>query len=184
MNKVLVPLADGCEEMEAVTIVDVLRRAGFTVDMVGLQPGVVTASRGVRLVPDADWPAELPGGYAAIVLPGGGPGTQRLMEDVRVLEAVRSFSAAGRTVAAICAAPKVLHRAGVLRGKSFTCYPGVEAALDGAHHRAEAVVVDGGVITGCGPGTSLEFALTLVRVLAGPAKAREVADGLRVAWSG
>jgi 4-methyl-5(b-hydroxyethyl)-thiazole monophosphate biosynthesis len=178
MKRVLVPLADGCEEIEAVTIIDTLRRGGVEVVAVGLHPGPVTASRGVRLLPDAEWPAQLPGAFDAIVLPGGGPGTERLLADPRVVEAVRSFHAAGRWVAAICAAPQVLHKAGVLAGRRATCYPGVEVALTGATCVAEPAVRDGRVITGRGPGTSLAFALAVLSALAGEAGAAEVAEAM------
>lgn len=178
MKKVLVPLAEGCEEMEAVTIIDVLRRAGLTVETVGLTSGVVTASRGVRLLPDREWPDSIPGPYVAIVLPGGGPGTERLQADPRVLEAVRAIAAAGGVVAAICAAPQVLYRAGVLRGKRFTCYPGVERVIEGGVHVERDVEVDGRVITSRGPGTSIAFALTVVAALTDVATAGRVADGL------
>ena len=106
MKRILVALADGCEEMEAVVVVDVLRRGGLEVVAVGLKEGPVTASRGVRLLPDSPWPERAWEQFDALVLPGGGPGTQALLADARVLEAVREFARAGRLRAAICAAPR------------------------------------------------------------------------------
>lgn len=182
MSRVLVPLAEGCEEIEAVIVADTLRRAGIEVVLAGLRSGPVTASRRVRIVPDAEWPARAWEHFDAIVLPGGGPGTQALMADERVLDAVLHFHAAGKWVAAICAAPQVLQKAGVLGGKRMTCFPGVASAITGSTRLNEAVVQDGQVITSQGPGTSFAFALTLVRVLAGPEKAAEVAKALLVAF--
>lgn len=178
MKRVLVPLADGCEEIEAVTIIDTLRRGGVEVVAAGLHAGPVTASRGVRLIPDADWPSELPGAFDAIVLPGGGPGTERLLADPRVVSAVRAFHAADRWVAAICAAPQVLHKAGVLGGRRVTCYPGVEPALTGAVCVAAPVACDGRVLTGRGPGVSLVFALAVLSSLTGEQCAGEVAAAM------
>jgi protein deglycase len=180
MSRVLVPLAEGCEEIEAVIVVDTLRRAGIEVVTAGLRPGPVTASRGVRLLPDADWPARAWETFDALVLPGGGPGTQALLADVRVIEAVRRFHDAGRWVAAICAAPQVLQKAGVLAGKRMTCYPGVAAATPRETRVDEPVVQDGHVITSQGPGTGFAFALALVRLLAGAEKARDVGRALLV----
>ena len=178
MSRVLVPLADGCEEIEAVVVIDVLRRAGIEVVAAGLKPGPVEASRGTRLLPDGAWPERAWLAFDAIVLPGGGPGTRALLGDARVVEAVREFHRAGRVVAAICAAPQVLQRAGIAAGRRLTCYPGVEAALPESTHTGEAVVEDGAVITGRGPGVSFAFALALVRRLAGAERADQVARDL------
>lgn len=178
MKRVLVALADGCEEMEAVAVVDVLRRGGLEVVVAGLKEGPVTASRGVRLLPDAGWPERAWEQFDALVLPGGGPGTQALLADARVLEAVREFARAGRLLAAICAAPQVLQRAGVLGGKRVTCYPGVGARLPDSVVVDAVVVEDGAVITGRGPGASFVFALALVARLVGAEKAAEVARDL------
>ena len=114
MAKVLVPLADGCEELEAVTIIDLLRRAGIEVVSAGLKPGVVKASRGVQLVPDVTLDVALQDDYDMVVLPGGMPGAAHLKDDVRILDLLKNMAAAGKYTAAICAAPMVLAEAGVL----------------------------------------------------------------------
>ncbi len=176
MKKVLVPLADGCEEIEAVTVVDVLRRAGFEVVAAGLRDGVLTASRGVKLAPDVAFDAVDPLAFDAIVIPGGAGGVQNLLKDGRVPEAVRALHGAGRWVCAICAGPLVLDAAGVLGGVRATCYPGVELASTARVN--ERVVVDGRVITSQGPGTAMAFALEIVRRLDGAANAQRVASGL------
>lgn len=180
MARVLVPLAEGCEEMEAVIVVDTLRRAKWDVVTAGLKPGAVTASRGVKLVPDTTLDAVEVMSFDAIVLPGGNGGTQNLLGDARVLDAIRALHGAGRIVAAICAAPQVLHQAGVLDGRKATCYPGVESKLTRARTVPDRVAQDGNVITSRGPGTSFEFALALIERFDGPGPAREVAGGLLV----
>lgn len=167
--KVLIPLAQGCEELEAVTVIDLLRRAGVTVVTAGLDRGPVRASRGVVLVPDTDLDAALEQEYDMVVLPGGLPGADHLDRDPRVRALLRKMADSGRFTAAICAAPKVLASAGLLAGKQATAYPGVldATAPAGATLRSDAVVTDGKVITSRGPGTAMDFALTLIEQLVG-----------------
>lgn len=175
MAKVLVPLAAGCEELEAVTVVDILRRAGIEVITAGLQPGPVRASRGTVLVPDLALDDALHQTYDMVVLPGGMPGSAHLKNDARIIALLQRMSAAGQYTAAICAAPMALHAAGVLAGKRVTSFPGVLDELSGSHHYLEeAVVVDGHVVTSRGPGTAMDFALTLVALLAGQTKRDQV----------
>ena len=131
MAKVLVPLADGCEELEAVTIIDLLRRAGIEVVTAGLKPGIVQASRGVQLVPDLTLDVALQDDYDMVVLPGGMPGASHLKADVRIIELLKKMAAAQKFTAAICAAPMVLAEAGILDGKQATSYPGFLDALPG-----------------------------------------------------
>ncbi|NLL83543.1 MAG: DJ-1/PfpI family protein [Lentisphaerae bacterium] len=180
MKRVVVPLAEGVEEIEAVVVVDVLRRA--EIEVVTAATGnntTVTASRGVVLVADTLWESLELDSFDALVLPGGGPGTRRLGEDQRVLEAVREFAQAGKVVAAICAAPMVLGAAGILEGRAATCYPSCESGLTGANYSAqEEVVVDGNLVTSQGPGTSFKFALALIEKLAGEELAASVAADL------
>jgi 4-methyl-5(b-hydroxyethyl)-thiazole monophosphate biosynthesis len=178
MASVLVPLADGCEELEAVTIIDLLRRAGVEVVAAGLKPGTVRASRGVHLVPDMTLDEALRHDYDMVVLPGGMPGAAHLKEDPRIIELLKRMAATGKYTAAICAAPMVLAEAGVLNGRQATSYPGFLDALPGVTVSAEAVVQDGKVLTSRGPGTAMDFALALVEVLAGPDKRRQVETAL------
>ena len=181
MARVLVPLAEGFEEIEAVTIIDVLRRAGAEVLVAGLQRGPVTGAHGITLATDRAL-AEVDGAaLAMIVLPGGMPGTTHLRQDPRVLALVRELESSGRTVAAICAAPTVLAAAGVLEGRRATSYPGLRDQLAGAQVvPEERVVRSGPILTSQGVGTALEFALELVSELKGPAKARELRAALLV----
>ena len=180
MATVLVPLAQGCEELEAVTIIDLLRRAGVKVVSAGLDNKPVTASRGTVLLPDTDLDSALQDDYDMVVLPGGLPGADHLDNDPRVIELLRKMANSEKFTAAICAAPKVLASAGLLDGKQATAYPGILDALNRAdiHQQADAVVEDGKVITSRGPGTVMDFALTLVEKLLGKAKRDEVERGL------
>ncbi len=170
MARVLVPLAQGCEELEAVSIIDLLRRAGIEVVTAGLTDGVVTCSRGVVMVPDTSLDEVLGDDFDMIVLPGGLPGADYLDEDQRIQRMLKRMSEQGKYTAAICAAPKVLASAGLLQGKRATSYPGVIDAMQLEHTRYiddQAVVVDGKVITSRGPGTAMDFALELIEVLVG-----------------
>jgi 4-methyl-5(b-hydroxyethyl)-thiazole monophosphate biosynthesis len=176
--RALVPLADGVEELEAVAILDVLRRAGWEVTAAGVDEGPVRASRGVRLLADCGWSAGLAERAEAIVIPGGTGGTERLSRHEGVLAAVRRVHGAGGLVAAICAGPLVLQAAGVLAGRRATCHPAVAGRLTAATRRTERVVTDGNIVTSQGAGTAVEFALALVRHAEGPAKAAEVAAGM------
>ncbi len=180
MKTVLVPLAQGCEEIEAVTVIDILRRAGVTVVTAGLDAAPVKASRGTVLVPDTTLSEAIEQSFDMIVLPGGQPGTDNLARDARVTELVAAMARADKFVAAICAAPKVLAQAGVLAGKRATSYPGAleKLARPDITLTTNTVERDGRVVTSRGPGTAMDFALELVEILAGSAKRAEVEAGL------
>lgn len=179
MAKALVPLADGVEEMEAVIVIDVLRRANWSVTTVGLQAGPVTASRQVRLVPDRSWDEVHPAEYDWIVIPGGAPGTRELIADDRVITALQAHARAGRWLGAVCAGPTVLHAAGLLAGKRITSHPATADRLKTAGRCDDPVVVDGQLVTSQGPGTSFDFALTIVALVDGRHTAQELADAMR-----
>lgn len=174
MARVLVPLAQGCEELEAVTVIDLLRRAGIEVVSAGLDDRPVRASRNIRLIPDTTLDEAMQSDFDMIVLPGGQPGADHLRDDPRILALLRRAAGAGKFTAAICAAPKVLAAAGLLDGRRVTAYPGTLEDLDIPQVKLarEAVVRDGRVITSRGPGTAMDFALALIEALAG----REVRD--------
>jgi len=178
--RVLVPLAQGCEELEAVTIIDLLRRAGIEVTSAGLDAGSVTASRGVTLIPDTDLESALKSNYDMIVLPGGLPGADHLDNDERIRSILKIMADDNKYTAAICAAPKVLANAGVLAGKTVTSYPGLldKLGLSDTTLSNEAVVRDGKVVTSRGPGTAIDFALELIEVLSGEEKRHEVETAL------
>ena len=181
MASVLVPLAQGCEELEAVTVVDLLRRAGIDVITAGLDAQPVRASRGVTLVPDMSLEAALQLEFDMIVLPGGLPGADHLRDDPRVIGLLQKMAAADRYTAAICAAPRVLAQAGLLDGKCATSFPGAldVDAVPGIDYQDAPVVMDGKVITSRGPGTAMDFALTLIETLVGKQRRDEVEAGLQ-----
>ena len=180
MAVVLVPLAQGCEELEAVTIIDLLRRAEIEVVTAGLDGEPVHASRGVVLVPDTDLDTALQRDYDMVVLPGGAGGADNLNADDRIDELLKTMADSGRFTAAICAAPKVLAASGVLTGKRATCYPGHITADNPQQIQLsdEPVVTDGNIITSRGPGTAMDFALSLIERLVGKTRRDEVETAL------
>ena len=181
--KVLIPMATGCEELEAVTLINLFRRAGFTVISAGLEPEriPVKCARGTEIMPDSTLEQALSDEFDLVVLPGGQPGTNNLMADQRVIDLLKDMQSKNKYVAAICAAPMVLGKAGVLDGKSATSYPGCldSMGLTGISFKEDAVVVDGKVITSRGPGTAMDFALKLIEILAGPDVRTQVESGLQ-----
>ena len=177
VKQVLLVLTDGFEEIEAVTPIDILRRAGLEVLVAGLDKKDVVGSHGIRLTADILL-KDVKIIPAAVVLPGG-PGAARLGKSKELKTILQFLLSKGKTVAAICAAPGVVLAAhGFLRGKKSTCFPGYEKALKtgGAIFSARRVVTDGFLITSRGAGTALEFSLELVRKLARPKKAFEIAE--------
>jgi 4-methyl-5(b-hydroxyethyl)-thiazole monophosphate biosynthesis len=179
MASVLVPLAQGCEELEAITIVDLLRRAGIGVVTAGLDEQAVRASRGTLLVPDVTLDEALKQTFDMIVLPGGLPGADNLNDDPRIHVLIKQMAEAGRYTAAICAAPKVFAEAGLLTGKKATGFPGILDGFTDFSYSEDAVVQDGTLITSRGPGTAMDFALALIENLAGRAKRDEVESALQ-----
>ncbi|WP_019024920.1 MULTISPECIES: DJ-1 family glyoxalase III [unclassified Thioalkalivibrio] len=173
--RVLVPLAAGAEELEAVTIIDLLRRARFEVTVAGLEQGPVRCSRGTVIQPDTMLDAIQDDAFDLIVLPGGLPGADHLRDDPRVQAMLRAQAERDGWLGAICAGPKALAQAGVLEGRRVTSFTG---ALDesGIPSTGGLVEVDGRIITGRGPGAAMDFALALIEQLAGR-EAREAVEG-------
>jgi len=181
-KRALITVADGVEDLECVTLIDVLRRAEVEVVVASVEGRrMITCARGTRLTADAMLVDVLAQDFDLIVLPGGMPGAQRLAEHEPLAERVRQQARAGQLFAAICAAPAVaLQHYGVLKQRRMTCYPAFSDRLSGTHFLDQPVVVDGNCITSQGPGTALEFALTLVEQLAGKAVRRDVAQAMLV----
>jgi 4-methyl-5(b-hydroxyethyl)-thiazole monophosphate biosynthesis len=167
MARVLIPLAQGCEELEAVTIIDLLRRANIEVITAGLDKGPVTCSRKTVLLPDTELDAVLDHDFDMIVLPGGLPGADHLRDDPRIIQLLQTMHSTGKKTAAICAAPKVLAEAGLLTKKRATSYTG--ALSDYSDHEIDEtgkpIEIDDTVITSRGPGTAMDFALSLIEQL-------------------
>lgn len=181
MASVLVPLAPGCEELEAVTLIDLLRRAGVEVVTAGLDDQPVRASRGVVLVPDTVLDQVLERDFDLLALPGGTQGADNLNADPRIHALLKRMAAAGKYTTAICAAPKVLAQAGVLQGRTATSYPGALEAFapDDVQVSNRPLEIDGKVVTSRGPGTAMDFALALIELLVGREKRDEVEAGLQ-----
>ncbi|WP_028950834.1 DJ-1 family glyoxalase III [Sulfurihydrogenibium subterraneum] len=174
MAKVLVPLADGFEEIEAISIVDILRRAGIEVVITGLHDGYIESARGVKVIPDTTIDKVSADEFDMIVLPGGQPGTDNLNKDERVKKLIQDFYNKGKLTGAICAAPYVLASAGILHGKKATSYPTYKDKLGDVNYLEESVVEDSNVLTSRGPGTAACFALKIVEKLAGKEKADQI----------
>lgn len=173
MPTVLVLLAEGFEEIEAITPIDLLRRAGATVTVVALGEGIhVTGRSGLTMHADTVLANVESQTFDCLFIPGG-PGVARLRADPRVVPLVQRHHAAGQWITAICAAPTVLHDAGLLTGKRFTAHFSVAAELPG-RLATERVVVDGRIITSRGAGTALDFGLELVSALFSPEKKADV----------
>ena len=175
MKKILIHLANGFEEIEAITLIDVLRRAGCEVVTVSVTGKLeVTGAHGITLLADKLFDESDYGQTDMIVLPGGQPGSDNLNRHEGLRKQITTFHQQGKLLAAICAAPLVLGSTGVLKGKKATCYPGVESQLTGATCTGNAVEVDGNIITGKGPGLALSFSLALVEKLIGKSKVEEL----------
>ena len=179
MKKIGIFMADGCEEIEGLTVVDIVRRAKMEIVMISISgKREVTSSHQVTFLTDA-LAAEVDyDTLDGIVLPGGMPGTLNLQADETVNKVIRQFATEGRLVCAICAAPSVLGAAGILEGKCATCHPGFEEKLTGAKVEEKEVVVDGNVITSRGMGTAIPFALEIVRYFADDETVEQVRKGL------
>ena len=180
--KALVAVADGSEDLETVTLVDLLRRAKIEVTLVSVMPQrQVTAAHGTALRADALLADIVDEDYDAIILPGGMPGAEHLANCATLVNLLKEQNAKGELVAAICASPAVvLAKHGLLEGKNAVTYPGFEEALaqGGATYQDENVVVDGNIVTSKGPATAIEFALKLIAIMCGEVMAKEVAAGL------
>jgi len=176
IREVLVPIADGTEEIEAVCIIDVLRRAGARVTVASVDKLQVTASRGVKIVADCLIESCRARRFDLIVLPGGMPGAEHLRDSSTLTQMLQRHNESGLWSAAICAAPAlVLAHHGLLADRRATAHPAFVDRLPNPDATAARVVVDGCTVTSRGPGTALEFALTLVALLFGDAKRQEVA---------
>lgn len=178
MKTALVLFAEGSEELETVTVVNILRRGGVLVSLAGLQEGALRGSRGITLLPDTTLDAIQNNAFDMVVLPGGQPGTNHLKADARVAKLVQRMMAQEKYVTAICAAPAVLASAGLLDGKRATSFPACLDDYPKVTQQMRAVVEDGKLITSRGPGTAMDFALLLLERLMGAEKRQEVEIGL------
>ncbi len=178
MKHAIIVLAKGFEEIEAVTSIDLLRRAAIHVCIAGVKPdnGCVTGSHGIRICVDRDM-ADVTETFDAAIFPGGLPGADYLAQSNDVRRLIQRMHAEKKVIAAICAAPAVLLAPlGILEGKTATCYPGMENAFPkNAHYSTQPVLIDNTLITSRGPGTAIAFALAIIEHLTNP----KTAAGLR-----
>jgi 4-methyl-5(b-hydroxyethyl)-thiazole monophosphate biosynthesis len=178
MPRIIVPLAEGFEEIEAIAVIDILRRADVEVVVAGVGGKSITGSHGITVLCDR----EIGGCDAAnadgIVLPGGLPGATNLRESAAVCDRILEINESGRAVGAICAAPTVLSSLGLLSGRKATCHPNHIQELKDCVYTERAVVVDGNIVTSRGAGTAVQFAAELVRILVSKEKADEILAGI------
>lgn len=165
MGKILIPLAAGFEEIEAVTNIDVLRRAGLDVMTAGLGSREIKGDHGIKIEADTEISEVSSDDLSAVVLPGGMPGAANLRDSAELLKIIKEVYEADKLCAAVCAAPMVLEAAGILAGKNATSYPGFDKEMPSCNYREERVVIDGNIITGRGPGVAMEFAMAIVEYL-------------------
>lgn len=176
MKKVAVFLAEGFEEIEALTVVDIMRRANITCHMIGVEKINVPGAHNIEVKCDKTLDENIKD-YDLIVLPGGMPGARNLQNNDKVVELVKYFYENGKLVSAICAAPIVLGTAKIIEGKNITSYPGFEDELKGCNYKEDRVVVDGNIITSRGPATAMEFSYKLLEML-GNDKYKEISSGM------
>jgi len=167
MTSIIVFLAPGFEEIEASTIIDVLRRSNIKVTIVGLTSKEVKGAHAIKIIPDVNINEVILENYDAVILPGGSPGYKNLKKNKKVMEIIKKAFIKNKLIAAICAAPAVLSETGILKGKKCTIYPGMESELKkgGGIHQEKWIVEDGNIITSQGPATALPFAIKIVEKL-------------------
>ncbi|MDH3974468.1 MAG: DJ-1/PfpI family protein [Deltaproteobacteria bacterium] len=178
MNRVLVILAPGFEEVEAFGPVDMLRRAGADVTTAGTVDGVIVGRNDIKVLADESLDHAMNDEFDMIILPGGSGGTENMMNDERVRRIIEHHDEEGKYITAICAAPTVLANIGITRGKTITSHPSVMNQFRHETYSEDRVVIDGNIITSRGPGTALEFGLKLVEILVSREKAEEVNSGV------
>lgn len=171
--------ADGFEEIEAFTVVDTLRRAGLNVEIVSVTPDeIVIGAHDISVLCDVNFENCDFSDASLLFLPGGMPGAVTLEKHLGLRKLLQSFAEQGKPIAAICAAPMVLGKLGLLKGKKATCYPSFEQYLEGAECLDELVVKDANIITGMGPGGAIDFSLTIVEALVGKSKVEELVEAM------
>lgn len=182
MSKVLVPLAAGFEEIEAVTIIDILRRAGLDVITAGLEGSKIKGDHEIKIEADTKLSAVDADDLLAVVLPGGMPGAANLRNNDCLLKIIKEVYEADKLCAAVCAGPIVLEAAGILESKDATSYPGFDKDMLSCNYREERVVQDGNIITGRGPGAAVEFVMTIVEYLLDAEERKELEKSMLVKY--
>ncbi len=179
MAKICVFLAEGFEEIEAISILDILRRGGLKAESVSItQQTTVEGAHGIKITTDTCFNNVDYSEVDGLILPGGMPGTQNLGNHERLGNLLKSFNNKSKLIGAICAAPSVLGELGILKGKRAVCYPGFEEKMKGAIIEVSNVVQDGHVVTGMGPGVSIKFGLQILKMYKDETYVKELADNL------
>ena len=178
MKKVLIPIASGFEEIEAITVTDILRRAGAKVTIAATTEGTIKGSRGIKIQPDALLDSVMEIEFDLICLPGGQPGTDNLKNDSRILNLLVKMFEQEKWIAAICAAPIVLKKADIIKNHFLTSHPSVKSEFNSKNYLFDRVVVDEKLITSQSPGTAMEFALKLVEILFDSNRLNKVNSGI------
>lgn len=180
MSRILIPLAAGFEEIEALTNIDVLRRAGVDVITAGIGSTKIEGDHGIKVETDTEISRVVAADIDGIVLPGGMPGAANLKNSTELLKIIKDVYNKNGLCAAICAAPIVLEAADILEGKNATSYPGFDEQMPSCNYREDRVVIDGNIITGRGPGVAMEFALTVVEYLLSESDRKELEEAMLV----
>jgi len=178
MKKILIPLADGFEEIEAMTLIDVFRRADLDVTVAGVHTGEIKGAHGIKVMPDTTLEKVKDHDFEVMIVPGGGGGVENLRKSSHVLDRLKNMHQKKQLIGAICAAPMVLRDAGLTKGLKLTSYPGMAEELKDSQYLESRIVMDGHIVTSRGPATAMEFALKIVEIIAGSGKEREVAEAL------
>jgi len=180
---IIIPLASGFEEIEAVTIIDILRRAGLSALSAAVSENPVKGAHNIEIKADIALDSVNAASVNAVVVPGGMPGADNLRNSELLISLISDVYKKGGYAAAICAGPIVLAKAGVLKDKKVTCFPGYQNNLNGGIYESSPLQIDGRVITGEGPGCSMDFALALVGLLAGRKLSEDIRKSARVYWA-
>ncbi len=180
MKKIIVPLANGFEELEAITIIDVLKRANIEVEIISLADLEVKSSNQILIKADKKINQIIKQDLSGIILPGGMPGAKNLKNNQKIIELIQYLDEKNALVAAICAAPIVLSKAGIITDKKITSYPGFAAELNTNHYLKQRVVKDGNIITARGPGVALEFSLEIVEYLKDKKAVKQLKDDMLI----
>ena len=178
MKKSIIPLAPTFDEIEAITVVDILRRSGVRVSIAGTITGAIEGSRDVKIIPDESLDNIITDDLDLIVLPGGQPGTNNLIKDRRIAHLLKEMQDKRKIIGAICAAPIVLEVNGLLKNRKRTSHPSMKQTLSGKLYSSKRVVVDRNIVTSQGPGTAMEFSLILVEILFGKNRMEMVNKGV------
>lgn len=176
MKKVCVLLAEGFEEIEALTVSDIMRRANVICDLVSIDEKIVKSNHGLAVQSDKIFTEDML--YDLVVIPGGMPGATNLRDDDRIIKFVQKQNKENKLIAAICAGPIVFGKAGIIDGKNITSYPGFDDHLQGCRYLTDAVVVDGNIITSRGPATAMAFAYKLLEVLGYGDEAKRISEAM------